>query len=477
MKRLFKLCIVLSVIAMISAPVFAEVQNVKVSGDVNSAAVYRNNYDLMPAERNSDGLRACSSYSQSGSDNGNFLYTQARIRVDADLTDNVMATIRYLTEYDWCTSSNTAGDGVTVDLDLANVTIKEEFYQPLTVTVGRQELKYGNAFVVGDPDTNTTSLDGNLTAGDMSLRKSFDAIRAVLDYSPTTVDIIFAKIDESSTNKNDEDLYGVNIAYDFSNYDAEAEGYWFVNRDDSETAPTSAADAFTPGHEIHTFGIRGSMVPVDNLNIFGEYAIQRGDYDKTSTVKRDQDAYAYQIGADYTLQDAIWGPVLRACWTHYSGEGVDNAGDQEAWLPMYEDQTHGVLANYILGGINGGQNSNADILNLGANATPAEDLAISLDLYWFWLDKKLVSSANTALSTSGATNWYNIDENHTYYMNSDDDLGFEIDVAMNYDYTEDVKMGLSAGWFLPGNAFEGTSSSYTNDETATQIMATLDVVF
>ncbi len=466
MKRLMTLLVALTVVAIIAAPAFAEVQNVKVSGDIKSAGVYRNHYCLLN-----------SGNSNSSGDNNNFLFTQARLRVDADLTDNVMAVIRLLTEWDWGTEDMTYSDGDDFDMDLAYVTLKEVFYQPLTVTVGRQELRYGNAFVIGDPDTNTTSKDTNLTATDFSKRKSFDSVRAVLDYNPWTIDMIFAKIDETNLSKDDEDLYGANVAYEFENYDAEAEAYVFFNRDDNEATPAASTDAFTAGHEIYTMGIRGSVEPIENLSLMGELAFQRGDYDNTSSsAQRDQDAMAYQIGGNYLFPEAAWEPLVKVSWTHYDGENSANDGEHEAWLPMYEDQSHGIVANYILGGVNGGQNSNADILNIGASGIPMEDLTVSADIYWFWLDEKLVTSANSAASGNGALEWRNLTES-SYYLNADDELGYEIDLALNYDYTEDVQMGLSCGWFVPGEAFEGKSGSDTNDETALQVMATLDVMF
>lgn len=481
MKRLITLCIILTAIALISSPAFAEVQNIKVSGDISTGAVYRNNYDLLPATRASSG----STEEGESSDNDNFLYTQARVRVDADLTDNVSATIRYLTEYDWCTESYTSGDGDNVDLDLANVTLKEAFYQPLTLIVGRQELEYGNGFVVADPDTNGTSADSNLTATDMSLRKSFDAIRAIFDYNPYIIEGVFAKIDETHAAENcDEDLFGVNASWDVGNYNAEAEAYWFYNRDqDQDTVSTT--DTTSPGHDIHTYGVRGSMTPLTNLNVSGELAFQRGEFetasDKDTSTKRDQAAEAWQIAADYLIEAWEWQPTVRAGWTHYSGESYSNDGDQEAWIPLYEDQTHGVVANYIFSGINGGQNSNADILNIGVTLDTVEDLTMSVDWYQFWLDENIVTSDNTLVTASGtgtgaATGWTNLSET-TYAMNADDDLGYEVDVALNYDYTEDVQMGLCAGWFAPGKALEGEYSNNKNDETAVQILATLDVAF
>ncbi|HDP16269.1 MAG TPA: hypothetical protein ENN16_00270, partial [Candidatus Omnitrophica bacterium] len=290
MKRLLSICVVLTAIALIAAPAFAEVQNVKVSGDVNSGGVSRQGYTLLPSNNSAS----------SNNDNDSFLYTQARVRIDADLTDNVMATVRFLTEYDWNTYSNTSGDGDNVDLDLANVTLKEVFYQPLTVTVGRQELRYGNAFVIGDPDTNTISKDGNLTAGDLSLRKSFDAIKAVFDYNPLVVDVFTAKIKETNKTRNDVDLYGINAAYDIGQHNSEVEAYWILSANDVPVAPTAGTNA---GNSIHTIGVRGSVTPVENLNLLGELAFQRGKYDSESVTKRDQKATAYQVAGEYAFPD------------------------------------------------------------------------------------------------------------------------------------------------------------------------------
>ncbi|MBU3911336.1 MAG: alginate export family protein, partial [Candidatus Omnitrophica bacterium] len=133
-------------------------------------------------------------------------------------------------------------------------------------------------------------------------------------------------------------------------------------------------------------------------------------------------------------------------------------------------------ANYILSGVNVGQNSNADILNVGGSISPIQDLTVSLDYYKFWLDEKLVAQDNQQMSQGTAATPSNITAAN-YYMKADDDLGFEVDLALNYDYTEDVKMGLSAGYFSPGDAFGGATGAQENAETAVQVLATLDVAF
>ena len=150
-RRLLIVCAVMFLVAM-AVPAFAAVQNVKVSGDIDAKWIIRDNFSLGQESSTFVGSK----------DNQNSLNTSARVRVDADLTDNVSATIRLLNERDWSdegstgTSSSSAGatGDTSVYLDLAYVTLKEMLYSPLTVIIGRQNLRYGNAFIIGDPDTN-----------------------------------------------------------------------------------------------------------------------------------------------------------------------------------------------------------------------------------------------------------------------------------------------------------------------------------
>ncbi|MGB4520335.1 MAG: hypothetical protein WBI28_00155, partial [Candidatus Omnitrophota bacterium] len=88
-KRLI-LILTLAFVVGISFAAFAEVQNVKVSGDITIGGVYRNHFTLAktpvaPIVSALDPGNKQSIYSSKESD---FL-TITRVRVDADLTDNV----------------------------------------------------------------------------------------------------------------------------------------------------------------------------------------------------------------------------------------------------------------------------------------------------------------------------------------------------------------------------------------------------
>jgi len=449
MKKL----IILAAALMLAMPAFAAVQNVKVSGDITTYGVLQSNLDL-DADDTTDGIGK--------SEDDGFFATITRLRIDADLTDNVAATIRMVNEREWGAATNASTD---IDVDLANITLKEMFYSPLTMIIGRQDLAYGSKLVVGDPNTNATiPADSNLShAPFLSKMKAFDAIRGIMDYDPLTIDLVYAKIDENyeasdtgvaNQDGEDVDLLGANLSYKFADYDAEAEGYVFYVDGNQDNA----------SQDIAVLGLRGSLVPVDGLTLGAEVAWQTGDY----SITRDQDAMAATVEGSYTWNNE-YEPTIKLCYDYRSGNSVSHSstGDYEAWDPLYEDQTKGLIADYLFAGINGGVNSNASIINLGGSIKPMEDLTLSLD----WFNYTLVEDFGSATTVSGGPGWSNVNSS-TVLKANEDGLGDEIDLGLTYDYSEDVVIGLQAGWFLPGDLF--TSA---NDDDAMEVIGSIAVSF
>jgi len=435
MSKFLKLLSILAVVALIAVPAFAEVQNVKVSGDIDSKMINRNNYSVG------------SHTGDNSTDNDTWFMSSARVQIDADLTDNVSTCVRLLNERDWGMEVLGTNDnqGTEIALDLASVKMKEMFYAPLTVTIGRQNIRLGSGLVVGDPDTNDASVSG-ITAKDLSVRKSFDAVRATFDYNPLVVDVLMAKIDPNTigtgNNNDDSNLYGINAAYKFNKYNSEMEAYAIERH---------ARSATTKATSVNVYGLRGSLEPISKLVLDGEFAIQRGTYNAT----QDISAWAADAAASFAI-DTKWSPKVGAGYIYRSGDKAGNTGKYKGWDTMYEDQTHGIIANYIFNDNNEGGDSNSQIVTANASVVPMQDLTVAVDYYYFMLAQKLAD-----LSTNG-----------TIIMTDKKGLGQEVDLSLGYDYTEDVKLGLTAGFFLPGQAF-----SNVNDSTATTVMADVKVSF
>jgi hypothetical protein len=478
-KKIMLFCALAFVVAF-AASAYAEVQNVKVSGDINVLGIYRDEYDLDDRAASTD-----------VNDDSSFYSSITRVKVEADLTDNVQATVQFINEKPWNAEAEDSYGTNDADIALSYITLKEFLYSPLTLTLGTQGLRFGNALVVGDPDTNAQVSAGGFNgsiAEDLSARKGFDAIRATLDYSPWTVDLIAAKICETDTtgansegNNEDEDLYGINAAYKFASYNAATELYLFIKDSDSDVTiqtidGTPSDIVATQGGDIYTWGLRGALEPIKGLGLTGEIALQKGDAvnaQNTTVTNRDQDAWALDLDGTFAF-DNEYVPTLGVGYSYRSGQDITKSdGDYKAWNPMYEDQTNGVVADYLFSGVNGGVNSNASIIKVYGSVKPTKDITLAAKYYNYKLVEKLVTSDNSKVCypTIGSMS------SRAYYMKASKDLGDEVDLMATYDYTDDVQFGLTAGWFMPGKALKGEYSSYKNSDTATSIVGSVKVTF
>ncbi|OPX29719.1 MAG: hypothetical protein B1H08_03260 [Candidatus Omnitrophica bacterium 4484_171] len=408
-----KLVVFVSILFVLPWSVFAAVDSVKVSGDITSQAVTR---DLS--------LGAASS-----GDSSDFLTMQARVRFDAALTEGVSAVVQFINERLW------GAEGVSntdIDLDLAYLQIKEFLTPAATLIVGRQNLHYGSGLIVGDPDTNQTA-SGAVPAAvmsDLSLRKSFDAARLILDYSPYIVDLVYAKVAEGTANIDDDvTLFGFNVSYAWNSYNGLTDFYFFG----SENAPNITVQ--DEKSKTYVIGTRTQFTPNDHLGVSLEGAYQFGDRRNSSTSHQHLNAYAIGAGADYKFLDE-----------HNS----------------FEDQSAGEIANILFA------NSNYQLFNIHGSFMPREDLTLGALYSKLYLAEKIPSSVAASYSPSVGPA-----SGNTYVIkNSNKDLGDEIDLYAVYDYTEDVQFKLTSACFIPGSWF-----SSVNDDTAYSFKGSVKVAF
>lgn len=444
MSKRLMLILTCALIVGLALPVYADVQNIKVSGDILALGISRSFFEADVNKGDAEESHATSII---------------RLRVDADLTENVSAVLRVINERDWGTE---ADDATEIDLDLANITLREFLYSPLTLIIGRQELHFGNDLIVGDPDTNNqVSTSSGLADADLSLRKAFDAIRAILNYDPLVLDIIWAKIEENTIvgsntarERDDIDLIGANARYDFGgNWNTLGELYWFRKIDqDSAPAASNKKD-----ERIDNIGARLEITPLERLMLQGELAYQFGKNIENSVLKRHQ-AWAAQGVLRYAL-DTKYNPVLMAIYSYFSGDEENTDDQSRAWDPMFENQTNGHIANMIA------DQSDLHVIDLRGSMVPIEDLLLTLDFLWIEFAQSKAAGDTLTTRAPGSN-----EASHT--LTGDTHLGNEVDLNLVYDYTDDVQLGLLAGWFIPGEAFDSGTV-----QTISEIIASVKVSF
>ena len=476
-KRLTLICI-LAIAVSFCVPAYAEVQNVKVSGDMTVRSLYRTNYDLDDNDNNAS--------APNPGDNADAYFMQSvGLNVDADLTDNVSTAVRIVNQRDWDNNSSATAT-FDVDVDLAYVTLKEMLYQPLTLTIGRQDLWFGRGLIVGtmlQPVSGTTEgtqtpesdYNASITAHEYSETTAFDAIRATLDLAPWKLDLLYSKVDENTVYQNDDvDLYEVNAGYKFDVYNGEAEAYYFGKVDETKPTTGTANSRIYGTLKVNTYGLRGSLEPVTNLIIGAEVAIQRGDYvDGSTSTNRAIRAYALNAYGKYSFPDISFKPAIGIEWLSLSGE--DNVDDRtglangkwHGWDAMYRGKFDTAIRdfqNYLyatrarigttttLWDQDSGM-SNQNSLLIKGSVIPLEDVNLEGTYGHFWLNDKPNERNRGNLKTSN-------------------DVGDELDILLTYDYTEDVSFGLLTGWFFPGKVFPAGE-----DSTARDVVGSMKVVF
>lgn len=439
MRLLAALCVTAVVVAF-AVPAFAETQNVKLSGDIGVSSVYQSSIDF-----NAD-----------DSGNTNIFMQQVGLNVEADLTDNVSTYVRIINEREWDAEEATERQ-FDVSLDEAYVTLKEMLYAPLTLKIGRQNIWLGKGFVIGNAGAYVWDSANNLATSihELSDMTAFDAIRATLDYDPWTIDLIYAKIDENATPtvSDDVDLYVANVGYDFTKYDAEAEGYLIVKWDRQNIRTTEIIDT----DEVWCLGIRGSLVPFDNMYVWAEGAYQIGEYRGNTTQEGDRDAQAVDIGGEYTFVDVRWTPKIGGEYTYLSGEEAGQGGDWQAWEPLYTGKFDTYIADFLE--ITKVTDRAAQIAGNDSGATNLQKFAVI---------GALNPMTDVTVDARWTIEWYD----EVPIAGKSDEKLHELDAKLTYDYTEDVQFAVAAGIVWPLDYYP---AEY--DSTASQIISAVTVEF
>jgi len=493
---------------LMASPAFAAIQNVKVSGDITSTWLMRSNFDLGLTAHTECGasllIGATDGCFEAASDpiglkRQNVFITQTRVRIDADLSDNVSTTVGLINERAW-NGENTNEEGTgggsldtNVQLYLASVTLREFLYSPLTVTVGRQIFNYGNGLVMGDGGVNNQAT-GNLQfiAQDLTMRTSYDGVKAVLDYKPLTIDLFYFKNGQSSEtglwsgDKSSSDVFGANANYQLSDpMNTLLEVYFFsrLNGNGFTGANTGIGGAtFDKGDTLFVPGLRVSTNPVKGLNTQVELAWQFGRHPmgsvgvgpNTQEAER-REAMAAQFMASYALPVMEkYKPTVNASYTYVSGDknsAVNNNQDHvksakvfRAWDPFNENQGSGTIYNTLF------SLTNMHIISVGASVNPLEDVTVSGTWSGLWEAMRAgPQNPLQLLQPDGGTTTINPAVTTKRDPRS---LGNEWDANLSYAYTEDVTFGVSVGWFVPGSVFQSV-----NKNTASQAMADVAVKF
>ncbi|MCG3147378.1 MAG: hypothetical protein PCFJNLEI_00817 [Verrucomicrobiae bacterium] len=454
MKKVW-LVVALTALGGLAANTFADVQNIRLSGDIRIRGYYMVNVGGDAVE---DQLKGADS----------FISQRTRVCVEADLEDHVLAVVTLKAEGLWgqdndAGDSSGAGTGGATGNDAINrrwevgvteayLQLNEVFYSAATLKLGRQYLNYGRGLIFSSVEQEY----------------NFDAARLVLDYYPFTLDLVYAALLENSvfgapstTHPNDLHVLFANARYEMTDSLLKNVEFYFGYLINSSPVSTSSRVPPSAGSASPFIaGLRADMNLTEGLNTWAEAAYEWGN---DGTAGNDTiSAWLVNLGGRFSKKDWNYAPSFNANYTFASGGG---SGGSKAFRPWfnYVDGNNGYLFQPML--------SNIHIFNLGATVKPAENLSASLQAYYY-----LAADKTPGLPGAGLKGDPNVDFGGLGFSpsGSSRELGWEVDAILGYDYSKDVRAQLVYAVFIPENDFH---KPYPSDSMAHLVRGEVNVKF
>ncbi len=425
MRCLTKTTAIAALALAVSITAQAELQNVLVNGSIR---IRGNVYDF------DDGLRA----GGQRWDDRAWVEQRTRLGVRADFTQNVSSFIE-LDSYDtWGTDFRSdyvtgvdrrAGSFDDVEVYQGYIEATDMWDTPVYLRAGRQEVALGSQWLMGVNDTSA-----------FFRGLSFDGI--VAGYATDMVDVkaLWLKLNENYGDFGDDDidLYGVYGSY-LGLEDIVLDAYWLFLQDD---AARSTAEV-----DIHTVGLRGAGA-LGAFDFEAEVAYQFGEYDFPAhwwwDPEFDVDVFGVNLQAGYTF-DFTWQPRVFAGFAWFEGAQVED----DSW--PFDDKEDKASFNRLFSNweysefIDNTDLSNAFIYQAGLSARPTESLRLDLVASYYRSDE-----ARDGQSCC----WQDVD--------IDKDLGYELGLYANYDYSDDLAFRAGYAHFWAEDGLEDISFSSSN---------------
>ncbi|RJP19770.1 MAG: hypothetical protein C4520_12470 [Candidatus Abyssobacteria bacterium SURF_5] len=321
---------------------------------------------------------------------------------------------------------------------------------PLMVRVGRQELVYGREWLIGNNNDGVNFSGLSFDAAKVSYAADLFRIDAwwsqlANNENPGNA-VNLAGSSESESNWDFMGVYGT-----FTGIENMALDGYFLWARTGEDFPGSVALPVTPtltdDVNLYTAGARFAgcwdfpAIGLIDFNVEGAY--QFGDsYEITgpaplfTATDGDYEAWAFNAVAGYTFDEVQLAPRVEVEYAYFSGDDDPLDGDVESFTRLFSDVHYGEMN---VGGNLDATMTNVHVGRIGASIVPVERLTLSGDFYYFMLADDEGDVLGLGTQVAG---------------DEDDEVGMEIDVAADYQYTEDLNLRVGWAHFFAGDAIE-----------------------
>ena len=384
-------------------------------------------------------FRANADFDRSKGDTLSFVGSRIRLSVGYEAAPDLLFFLQMQDSRLFGGETTTASNEKNLDLHQGYLTMKN--LGPLALTLGRQEMVFGDSRLVGN-------------FGWSNIGRSFDGLR--LAYTPGSwrLDLwgtatkqygtnVGADPDPTKESGDSQEFYGVYATVKAASFSIEP--YVLYLRDTGNPSGTAITDPAARGQSRVTVGFRvDGKVAEDAVDLTGEVAYQAGSMKaRGTTPKSDIGAYAVAAKAGYRIPVRMT-PRIGVEYDRASGD--DNPSDDtfktfENLFPT--NHPHYGYMDYV------GWRNMQD-LRISVGAKPTEVSGVGLDYHRF----QLIEEADHWYRASGAIFMT------TPPGNSETDLGQELDVVASTVVKERFRLEAGYGRFFPGDYVKVNSPAH-----------------
>lgn len=323
-----------------------------------------------------------------------WLESIAKIGADITFTDNVQAQLHIIGEAttgDAADFTLVTSDDWTMELELANITYKDICDKPFSLTIGRQNLGYGDGFLIWDAVFDSKAVW-------VGAIRSFYALKASYYPEPLTVDVFVAEADRDyrsyETYLKDltwytgrRTLWGIN-----SNLKTEKFGTWdlavFSKDDKSSLKSDTTAVSLRGSYEFATnptLTIGGEVVPEFGTTMAKDHAL--------AITKQDRESIGGHIDATLSFNELKFAPFIKGRYIYLPGDDPDTASKNEAFDPMFYGWKD--WGTWFMGSINSWNiaNTNERVAMLEAGLYPTSTTMLRCQYFSTRLDREVTQNA------------------------------------------------------------------------------------
>jgi hypothetical protein len=316
-----------------------------------------------------------------------------RLGMEVDLTEQIFIQLQGTGQAINGDSDNynlIAHDDLKFELDLANITFKNNSAAPIALTLGRQDLKFGDGFLIYDGYYDTVALW-------LTPITSFNAAKLSFNPAPFSFDLFYAETIVDSQNfeavlvdgvgfAGDRSLWGLN-----SNLKTKDSGEWdlgvFMVDDESVINSDTIALSLRGTYETQTnptLTVTGEIV--------SEFGTTNAKNHSLSTTSQNREALGGHIDGTLSFNELKFTPYLKGRYSHFPGD--DPATNvNEAFDPLFFKADE--FGTWGAGDINSYNlsNTNERVVMTEVGIFPTETTLFRAQYYFFWLDKEVTAGA------------------------------------------------------------------------------------